>query len=316
MKVFDLSIVIPIYNEEDNIADLYQEIVEALSGENISYEIIFVNDGSKDKSEEIINEIGAKNPIVKGLHFKRNFGQTAAMAAGIEAGTGNLLGFLDGDRQNDPNDIPSMLKEFSNGYDVVVGWRKNRQDAVVSRKIPSKIANYLIRRIGKVEVHDLGCTLKIFKRELIQDIKLYGEMHRFIPLYAEAAGGRIKEVVVNHRARVAGETKYGISRTFKVILDLIVVKFLLHYSTRPMHFFGIFSFSFFLMTVGCSFALMLHMYLHKISMIQSPLLVLSSVFLSLSVNSILLGLISELLMRTYFSGNEKTSYNIKERVNF
>ncbi len=311
-----ISVALPIHNEEDNILPMYEELVPVLSTLGRPYEIILVDDGSTDSSRKVIESLCAKDKKVKGVYFRRNFGQTAAMAAGIDHATGDVIVLMDADRQNDPADIPLLLSKIDEGDDVVVGWRKNRQDKAVSRKLPSKIANYLIRKVGKVQVHDLGCSLKAFRSDLIKGVKLYGEMHRFIPLYTTAQGGRLSEVVVNHRARVAGKTKYGVMRTFKVILDLITVKFLMSYSTRPMYFFGSVGMALFTLGLISSFFLLVHKFAHGISIIQSPLLILSAVFAILACNFILMGLLAEIMMRIYYDADHRPSYYVKSTSNF
>ncbi len=311
----NISIVLPVHNEQDNITPLYDEIAHVLSKESYEGEIICVDDGSTDSSTKVIRSLAQKDTRVKLVEFTRNFGQTAAMAAGIDHAAGDVVILMDADRQNDPADIPVLLNKLNEGFDVCVGWRKNRQDKAINRKLPSKIANYIIRKVGGVQVHDLGCSLKAFKRELIQSVKLYGEMHRFIPLYTTAAGGKITEVVVNHRARVAGVTKYGINRTFKVILDLITVKFLMKYATKPMYFFGGGGLLMFVFSFITSLFLIAHKFLHNISIIQSPLLILAAVFFILAFNFILMGLLAEMQMRTYFESQNKPSYFVKETVN-
>lgn len=310
-----VSLVLPVHNEEENITPLINEIESALLKLNLLYEIIVVDDGSTDQSINVIKEICLNNKKVKLIKFRRNFGQTAAMSAGIDHSKGDVIILMDSDRQNDPNDIPLLLKEIENGSDVVVGWRKNRKDDAIKRNLPSKIANWLIRKIGKVQVHDLGCSLKAFKKELISHVRLYGEMHRFIPLYTNAIGGKLTEVVVNHRPRVAGISKYGMIRTFKVLLDLVTVKFLLEYGTRPMYFFGVLSFSLLILGICSSIFLIIHKLANGISIIQSPLLIVTAVLVILSVNFIMMGLIAELLMRTYFESQKKPSYYLKETIN-
>lgn len=311
----DLSIVLPVMNEEDNIFPLFAEIRDVTTQMNISYEVIFVDDGSTDTSIEKIKLLAKENSQVKAFIFSGNFGQTAAMSAGIDHACGEVVMLMDADRQNDPKDIPLLYQKVLDGADVVVGWRKDRKDNAVNRKIPSKIANWIIRKVGKVNVQDLGCSHKAFRRDLIQNVRLYGEMHRFIPLYTTALGGRIEEVVVNHRARVAGQTKYGIARTFKVILDLITVKFLMKYSTKPMYFFGGFGISFGVLSVITTVMALFHKYYYQISITRSPLLVVTAVFVLLSVNFILMGLLAEMIMRTYFESQNKKSYLIRESIN-
>lgn len=310
-----LSLVLPVMNEVQNIRPLYEEIVSVLKQMSIHYEIIFVDDGSTDGSIGEMKSLAEQDSQVKSLIFSRNFGQTAAMSAGIEQARGEIIMLMDADRQNDPQDIPNFLKEIENGHDVVVGWRKDRKDNAINRKLPSRIANHLIRKVGNVDINDLGCSHKAFRSEFIQQIRLYGEMHRFIPLYTTAMGGRLKEIVVHHRPRVAGETKYGIARTYKVILDLITVKFMMKYLTRPMYFFGGFGFLFGVLSILTSFSALFHKFYHDVSIIRSPLLIVTAVFVIISVNFFLMGLMAELLMRTYFESQNKRSYFIREKYN-
>ena len=230
----DLSIVIPLLNEEENIPELYRELNEVLVGINRKYEMVFVDDGSTDTSLQLLQELQEKDSHVVVVSFRKNFGQTAAMAAGFDYACGDVIITMDADLQNDPRDIPLMLEKVDEGYDVVTGWRFDRKDPFINRRLPSMIANKIISKTTGVNLHDYGCTLKAFRNEVIKTIKLYGEMHRFIPAIASGMGISITEVKVNHRARRFGSSKYGISRTFRVILDLLTVKFLLSYSTRPM----------------------------------------------------------------------------------
>jgi glycosyltransferase involved in cell wall biosynthesis len=311
MKLSDrceLSIVIPVMNEEGNIDALWQEIRDTLEPKRISFEVIFVDDGSRDRSPEIIADMSRKDGRVKAVIFRRNFGQTAAMAAGLDHASGDILVFMDADRQNDPRDIPVLIEKLRSGYDVVCGWRKDRKDKTVSRKIPSKIANWLTRKIAGVEIHDLGCSLKAFTMELMRDVKLYGEMHRFIPIYATAVGARIAEVVVNHRPRTAGVTKYGLKRTFKVLLDLVTVTFLLAYFRRPMHFFG-----------GLGFLMLMASALLAVPMLlgayapSSGVLALLSLGLT-AVTSVLMGLLAEVQIRTYYESQAKPSYKVRKTI--
>ncbi len=237
---FDLSVVLPIYNEEDNIQLVHDELVAVLSGLPLRYEIIYVDDGSRDSSaRQIIALAQSHADVVRAVLFRRNFGQTAAIQAGIDHANGAIIALMDADLQNDPHDIPLMLEQMEHeGYDLVSGWRKNRQDRALKRKLPSKIANRLISSVTGVRLHDYGCTLKTYRREVLDHVRLYGEMHRFIPVLANAAGAQIVERVVNHRARIHGKSKYGLWRTVKVVLDLMTVTFLTKYNTRPMYIFG------------------------------------------------------------------------------
>ncbi len=308
----DLTIAVPVYNEEGNVEALCEEILATLRTLGKTFEIIFVDDGSKDGTRPILRRLSETIPGVRAVFFRRNFGQTAAMAAGADLARGRTLIFMDGDRQNDPADIPRLLEKIAEGFDVVCGWRKDRKDKAVTRKLPSIIANGIIRRVGGVPIHDLGCSLKAFRREVIKEVKLYGEMHRFIPIYANAVGARITELEVNHRARVAGVTKYGLMRTFSVLLDLVTTKFLMTYSARPMHFFGGAAFAL-LAAAGLSGAgLLINKLVFDVSMIRSPLLLLSATLLMLSVNFVLMGLLAEVQARTYYESQGKTSYRILE----
>lgn len=310
-----ISIVLPIYNEEVNIPILYKEIVEVFKTLKYDYEVIAVDDASRDESFKKLKEIAGKDTKFKVLHFRYNAGQTAAMSAGIKAATGDIIIPMDSDLQNDPKDIPHFVAKIQEGYDVVSGWRKNRQDFAISRKLPSKVANYIIRSITNVRVHDYGCSMKAYKRELIQDIPLYGEMHRFIPAYAGWNGGRVTEIVVNHRARIHGKTKYGISRTFKVLLDLVVVKFLSKYMNKPMHFFGGIGF----ISLGLGGLMAIVSIILKLlsirSFVATPLPIFSALFIIVGVQLIAMGVIAEILIRVYYESQGKTPYRIAESIN-
>ncbi|MFH1084648.1 MAG: glycosyltransferase family 2 protein, partial [Chloroflexota bacterium] len=234
----DLSIVVPVYNEEENIQYLYDQLTAVLEPLGLEYEIICADDGSRDRSFALLAALAERDPRVKVIRFRRNFGQTAGFCAGFDYASGQIVITIDADLQNDPAGIPVLLEKMAEGYDVVSGWRKQRQDAAVSRKLPSKIANWLISRTTGVPVHDRGCSLRAHRKEIVKEMRLYGELHRFIPDIAAWLGARMAEVPVNHRPRRFGKSKYGLGRTFRVILDLITVKFLQSYSTRPIHIFG------------------------------------------------------------------------------
>src|SRR3954464_397534 len=234
----ELSLFLPVLDEEENLREMHAKIAAALDALGKPAEVVFVDDGSTDGSLRILKEIAAEDDRVRVISLRRNYGQTAAMSAGIDAAKGDILIPMDADLQNDPADIARLLKKLDEGYDVVSGWRKNRQDKLISRKIPSQIANKIISWIGGVPLHDYGCSLKAYRRDVLKDVKLYGEMHRFIPIYASWAGARVTEIPVDHRARHAGKSKYGLSRTLKVVLDLMVVKFLASYATKPIYVFG------------------------------------------------------------------------------
>jgi glycosyltransferase involved in cell wall biosynthesis len=311
-----ISIVLPIYNEEESLDILFDEIIHVMKQENFDYEIIAVNDGSRDESLKKLRKKSSENNLIKVIDFSRNFGQTAALAAGFEVAKGEIIIPMDADLQNDPKDIPILIKKANEGFDVVSGWRKNRQDKLLSRKIPSWIANALISKITKVNLHDYGCTLKAYKTNIIKDVKLYGEMHRFIPALAVWHGAKITEIVTNHRERKFGQTKYGISRTIRVVLDLLTVKFLTKYSTRPMHFFGGVGFiSISLGVIAFFIALYLKFY-EATSLIQTPLPLIGVFFSIVGVQLILMGLLAEMIMRNYFELGDRKTYKIKEKINF
>jgi len=310
-----ISIVIPIYDEEESISTLLSEIKEAIDPHFDDYEIIAVNDGSKDGSMEVLRVEALKNSKIKVVNFRRNFGQTAAMAAGFDLATGEVIIPLDADLQNDPKDIILLVEKLNEGFDIVSGWRKDRQDKLVSRKIPSWIANYIISRVTGVNLHDYGCTMKAYRRDILQDIRLYGEMHRFIPALAAWNGANITEIVTHHRERKFGKTKYGISRIFRVILDLFTVKFLLKYSAKPMHFFG--KAGIYLLIGGFIsglIAVFLRIFL-GMSFIITPLPLLTVFLMLMGVQFILMGLIFEILIRTYYESQDKRPYAIKEKIN-
>jgi len=309
-----LSIVIPVHDEEQNLLPLCEEVTDALLGLPGGYEILFVDDGSRDRSPEILAELAAKEDSIKVIRFRRNFGQTAAMMAGIEHASGEVIVALDGDGQNDPADIPHLLDRLAAGYDVVSGWRRDRRDGW-RRVWLSRIANALISRVTGVYLHDYGCSLKAYRREVIASMHLYGEMHRFIPIYASWMGARVSEVPVNHRPRTHGASHYGFDRIAKVFLDLLVVQFLGRYETRPMYVFGGFG----LISWGISLAAAAGAFYRKFfdatSFIQTPLPLLSVMAFITGVLSILMGLLAELLVRTYYESQAKRPYAIKQMLN-
>ncbi len=312
----DLSIVVPIYNEEENVSVLHASITAALAATRLVYEIILVDDGSSDNSFFHLKKIAQDDPRVKVIRFRRNFGQTAAMAAGFDAAAGRVVVPMDGDLQNDPVDIPRLLEKIDAGYDVVSGWRKNRKDTFINRKLPSILANGLISRLTGVHLHDYGCTLKAYRRELLDGINLYGEMHRFVPALASQVGARVAELPVNHLPRLHGTSKYGISRTMRVVLDLMTVKFLLAYSTKPIQLFGKWG----IYTLAAAFlsggtTLYMKLFEH-VSMNRNPLLILTAFLLFMGVQFIVLGLLGELNARTYYEAQGKPIYVVRERVNF
>lgn len=311
----DLSIVVPIFNEQENIPDLHREVTAALAGRGISYELILVDDGSTDASFHAMRQAAERDDRVKVIRFRRNFGQTAAMAAGFDASTGRVVVPMDGDLQNDPADIPRLLSKIDEGFDVVSGWRKDRRDAFINRTLPSILANRFISGMTGIRLHDYGCTLKAYRREVLEGINLYGEMHRFVPALVSQVGARVTEIPVGHRPRLRGKSKYGISRTMRVVLDLITVKFLLNYSTRPSQLFGRLG-VYTLMASCLSGGATVYMKLFQgMSMNRNPLLLLTALLLFMGVQLIVLGLLGELNARTYYEAQGKPIYVVRETVN-
>jgi len=311
----ELSLFLPVMDEEENLRPMHAKIAAALDALGKTAEVIYVDDGSTDDSLAILREIAAGDERVRVISLRRNYGQTAAMSAGIDAAKGAILIPMDADLQNDPADIARLLEKLDEGYDVVSGWRKNRQDKLISRKIPSQIANRVISWIGGVKLHDYGCSLKAYRRDVIQDVKLYGEMHRFIPIYASWAGARVTEIPVDHHARTMGKSKYGISRTIKVIFDLMTIKFMAEYHTKPIYVFGTFGIIAFLLAVIAGvWAIVLKFY--GVSFISTPLLMITVVMLAISVQFFLMGLLAELLVRTYHESQDKAIYAVREKIGF
>lgn len=309
-----LSVLIPVFNEEENVSPLFDRLIIALEKTGRPYEVIFIDDGSSDGTLEILLDISRKNPNIKIISFSRNFGQTAALSAGIDFSKGEILIPMDGDLQNNPEDILPLLQKLEEGYDVVSGWRKSRKDPFLTRRIPSMIANKIISFIGGVYLHDYGCTLKAYKRDILKNIRLYGEMHRFIPIYAQWIGARVSEIPVSHFPRRSGSSKYGMSRVFKVILDLMVIKFLLSYSQKPIYVFGGMGL---LMMLGAlisgGYAIYLKIF-KQVSLILTPLPLLCALLLLLGFLSILMGFLAEILTRTYYESQGKPTYQIKEVI--
>jgi glycosyltransferase involved in cell wall biosynthesis len=318
----DISVIIPVFDEEENVAPLHQEIHAALDSSGFEYEILFVDDGSRDDTRRVLRSLQAADPLrTKLVLLRRNCGQTAALSAGLDQARGSVLIPMDGDRQNDPFDIPRLMAKLDEGFDVVSGWRKNRQDRFLNRRLPSKLANRIIARLSGVGIHDFGCTMKAYRREVLEGVRLYGEMHRFIPIFASWQGGKVTEMVVNHRARTAGVTKYGIGRTWNVILDLILIRFQQRYSQRPIHFFGRVGLYAVLLSLTMFGLMLYYKFLHKPltgygakSFIETPLPLLSVVFFLTGVQSVLLGLVAEMVMRTYYESQAKKTYTIGEIV--
>ena len=312
----DLSIIVPVFNEIDNIPLLYQAIIDTIKPMGKTWELIMIDDGSSDGSLTALEKLAEKDPEhVRIVSFRRNFGQTAAIAAGIDHSTGEVVVMLDADLQNDPTDIPMLLEKLEDGYDVVSGWRKHRKDQFITRTLPSHIANGLISSVTGVKLHDYGCTLKAYRREVITGFRLYGEMHRFIPVYANSIGARITELPVKHHPRKFGKAKYGLERTVKVILDLFVVKFLNAFANKPIYLFGGTGMLF----ISIAVALMLFLLVRRlgwgISVFDSPFFQISTMVFILGFQSILMGLIAELLVRTYHESQGKRNYVIKKTIN-
>ncbi len=310
-----LSIVVPIYNEAEGIVLLFEKLREVLSAHE--YEIIAVNDGSRDNSWDELLKIAASDTHIKLINFKRNYGQTAALNAGIQAANGDVIVMIDSDLENDPADIPKLLEKLNEGYDVVSGWRKSRwEKQMLTRKLPSLMANKLISSVSGVHLHDYGCTLKVYKKEVVKDVKLYGEMHRFIPVFCKWQGGKITELPVNYAPRKYGKSNYGIFRTYKVLLDLLLIKFLDKYMHRPIHFFGGAGIlSFIVMFLATALAVYFKVTGQK-DFVQTPLPTIAAMFFLVGVLMVLLGILSEMLMRIYYESQDAFPFKIKEKVNF
>jgi glycosyltransferase involved in cell wall biosynthesis len=311
-KNLDISVIIPVFNEQENLETIYQQVMDSLQGK-YSFEIIFIDDGSTDDSCRVLENIHLKDSRVKVIMFRRNFGQTAAMSAGFNHAKAAVIVPLDADGQNDPADIPALVEKLKQGYDIVSGWRKDRKDRTINRKIPSMTANWLIGQMTGVKLHDYGCSLKAYKREVLETINLYGEMHRFIPAIASWSGAKITEMVVNHRPRVTGVAKYGLERTIKVFLDLVTVKFLGSYATKPIYIFGglgIFS-GFAAIICGLTVLYMKYISSEHLVMNRNPLLLLSAILIITTIQLILMGLLAEMIVRTYHESQKRPIYVIR-----
>jgi glycosyltransferase involved in cell wall biosynthesis len=311
----ELSIFLPVYNEEENIEPLNRKLRDALRQLGRTYEIIYIDDGSSDGSLAKLREIAAADARVRVIALRRNYGQTAAMSAGIDHARGEVLIPMDADLQNDPGDIYRLLEKLDEGYDVVSGWRKDRKDKWLTRRLPSTVANRLISMISGVELHDYGCSLKAYRRDVLADVKLYGEMHRFIPIYAGWAGARVTEIPVTHHARHAGKSKYGLSRTLKVVFDLMTIRFMSSYLTKPLYLFG---------TAGLvclivsffSFAFALYYrFVRDVHLNRMPLATLAMIMFAMGIQFIFMGLLAEMIVRTYHESQGKPTYLIRERIN-
>ncbi len=309
----EVSIVVPLLNEQDNVGVLHQQITSALTGK-YDYEIVFIDDGSTDDSLSVLIKLQKDDPKVRIIRFRKNFGQTAALSAGFAHSQGKIIVALDADLQNDPADIPKMIEKLHEGYDVVSGWRKKRHDKALTRKLPSKAANWLISTITGVKLHDYGCTLKAYRKEVLAETKLYGEMHRFIPALASWSGAKITELVVNHRPRTAGVAKYGLGRTWKVVLDLITVNFLGSYSTKPIYVFGGLGFLSAFCSIICAFFVIYQKISAGEDMSGNPLFIVAVFSAIATLQFILMGLLAELLVRTYHESQNRPTYVIREII--
>ena len=311
---FSVSVIIPFFDEEEAVRTVIIELLNVLKKDFKKWEILAINDGSQDKTYSILKEMVSMHKNLKVISFASNAGQTAALMAGIDYATNDIIVGMDGDGQNDPKDIITLVKKINEGISVVSGWRKKRKDRLFSRRLPSIIANKLISIITKVPLNDYGCSLKAYRKEIIKSVNLYGEMHRFIPIYASWQGGKIAEVEVNHRIREGGKSKYGIGRTFKVLLDLFVVVFLKKYLTKPIYLFGFFAFfSFGLSALAGLYAIYLKII--GTSLILTPLPLVAVMFFITGIISVLLGLVAEILVRTYFESQNRRVYSVKNLHN-
>ncbi len=309
----DLSVVVPLYNEEESLPHLVEQLLQALGPSGERFELVLVNDGSSDRTATVLAQLSAEVPELVAVLLRKNYGQTAAMAAGFDVAQGEVIVSLDGDLQNDPADIPMLLAKLRQGYDLVSGWRHQRQDAALQRKLPSRIANRLIGRVTGVKLHDYGCSLKAYRREVLSDMRLYGELHRFLPALAFIEGARITEVKVNHRARQFGSSKYGIDRTFRVLMDLLTVWFMKRFLTRPMYVFG------FGGLIAMFGSLIASTYLLAVKLMggdigNRPLLTLAVVLGLAGIQLFCFGLLGELLIRTYHESQGRPIYRIRETL--
>jgi glycosyltransferase involved in cell wall biosynthesis len=310
----NISVIIPLLNEEENIPILYRELTDVLSGTGLEYELIFVDDGSTDRSYSLLLDIQKCDDHLIIISFRRNFGQTAALSAGFDHARGDMIITMDADLQNDPRDIPKLIEKLGEGYDLINGWRFDRKDPFINRRLPSIIANWVISTTTHVKLHDYGCTLKAFRKEITQNIRLYGEMHRFIPAIASGLGASIAEVRVNHRERRFGKSKYGISRTIRVILDLITVKFLLSYSTRPIQVFGLLGFTSGMAGFLIAIVMTIQRQFYGIGIGNRPMLLLAILLMFIGLQFVSLGLIAELQSRTYHESQNKPIYVIRKKI--
>ncbi len=310
----DISVIVPVLNEEKSLPILHRSLGQVLQAHGYRYEIIMIDDGSTDRSFEIMRDLAAQDERLRVVRFRRNYGQTAAFAAGFDRARGEVVITIDADLQNDPADIPALMDKMAEGYDVVSGWRVNRQDRFLDRRLPSIIANGLIRWATGVPIHDNGCSLKAYRREVLRDVRLYGEMHRFLPALAYAVGARVTEIPVRHHPRRYGKAKYGLSRTLKVLLDIIAVRFLMSYSTRPIHIFGLLG----LLSFGLGAVILLYLAVVRLFFLQPiadrPLMMLGILLTMLGVQLITSGLLAEMVIRTYYESQGKPIYTVREET--
>ncbi|MDP3138750.1 MAG: glycosyltransferase family 2 protein [Burkholderiaceae bacterium] len=310
-----ISVIVPVFNEEESLPRLYEQLLAALEPLAQPWEVILVNDGSRDNSAGVLDRLAHIDAHIKVVHFRRNYGQTSAMMAGIDFASGDIIIPIDADLQNDPQDIPRLLAKLDEGYDVVSGWRRDRKDDSLRRNLPSRMANWLISRVSGVKLHDYGCSLKAYRREVIKDVKLYGEMHRFIPIYASWLGARVTEIPVTHHARQFGQSKYGLERIAKVFLDLLVVKFLDRYAQKPIYVFGGFGLlSLAISALVGAWALYLKLFM-DVAFIRTPLPLLCVFTAMLGITCILMGLLAELVTRTWFESQGRSTYLIRAKRN-
>ncbi len=316
----ELSIIVPFYNEEENVENLFRSLKRVVNANRWNCEIIAIDDGSTDRTYAILKHLSQMDHQLKVVRLRRNFGQTPALAAGFDLARGNMIVTMDGDNQNDPADIPRLIEKLNEGFDMVSGWRENRQDPFLSRRLPSILANKLIQRVTHVPVSDLGCSLKIYRKEIVADIQLYGELHRFLPVLAKWAGARIGEIPVMHHPRQFGKSKYGISRTIRVLLDLITIKFLMSYATSPIQIFGATGLWSILLGVLCGISTIamriIHVHGSPIrTMTRNPLLLIGGFLIIIGVQFIIMGLLGEISIRTYHESQKKPIYLVRERLN-
>lgn len=311
-----LSVVVPVYNEIENLEAMLEEVHGVLSAGSRTFEVVVVDDGSRDGTAELLAKLATDRPWLRAIFFRRNFGQTAAFDAGFRAASGAVVATIDGDLQNDPRDIPAMIDKLDEGYDMVAGWRRKRSDAMLLRKVPSRIANWIIRKVTATRIHDLGCSLRVYRRDVTQELRLYGEMHRFISVLVDTMGARIAEVEVNHRPRRAGTSKYGLKRTVKVILDLVTVIFMRRYQTKPIYVFGGLGVGMMILSAALAGFVLWEKLHDGVWVHRNPLFILAAVSALVGVQLVATGIVAELVIRTYFESQDKRAYSIRERAGF